>query len=164
MNSSETTQDIQFLATQFREKFKTVLMATTSENFDVDASYAPYILDSESRICIFVSALARHTKNLLQHPHVSLLWIEDEQSSSNLFARERLTLQCTSSTIARDDHEWELLLTLFEDHHGETVRLLKQLQDFQLFRFETIEGLYVRGFGKAYQLSGKDLKSTNRQA
>ncbi len=159
MDRPETTQSIQASAIQFRAHFKTVLMATVSDQHKADASYAPFILDKQSRACIFVSALAKHTQNLIHQPQAALLWIEDEQNATNIFARKRLSLDCSASTIARDTAEWETLLAQFEQSHGETIALLKTLQDFQLFRFQAHKGLFVRGFGEAYSVSGNTLES-----
>ncbi|MEE9423811.1 MAG: pyridoxamine 5'-phosphate oxidase family protein [Methylococcales bacterium] len=153
----ETPQNIQTSAIQFRAQFKTVLMATISDQQTADASYAPCILDDQSRTCIFISLLAQHTQNLINQPQASLLWIEDEQQATNIFARKRLTLDCSAMSVARDSAEWETLLNQFEQCHGETIVLLKTLQDFQLFRFEAHQGLYVRGFGEAYPVSGDSL-------
>jgi putative heme iron utilization protein len=157
MDHPEIKQSIQVTANQFRAQFKTVLMATLSDQQDTDASYAPFILDNQSRACIFVSALAKHTQNLMVHPKASLLWIEDEQQAANIFARERLTLQCSAEIIERNTAEWEALLEQFEQSHGETIALLKTLQDFQLIRFDAHKGLFVRGFGEAYPVSGNAL-------
>jgi len=160
MNNEDTKQTIKASANKFRAQFHTLFMATASEQLDVDASYAPFILDSNSSMYVFISTLARHTQNLLQHPRVSLLWVNNEQSETNNFARERLTLYCSSKIIARADKKWDSLLTLFQMRHGETITLLKQFDDFQLFRFDALEGLYVRGYGKAYPLSGNSLEPT----
>lgn len=159
MDHPETTQQIQASAIQFRAQFKTVLMATISDQNEADASYAPFILDKQSRTCIFVSALAKHTQNLINKPQAALLWIEDEQDTTNIFARKRLTLDCSAAIIARDTAEWETLLTQFEQSHGETIALLKTLQDFQLFRFQAHKGLFVRGFGEAYSVIDNTLES-----
>jgi putative heme iron utilization protein len=159
MDTSQPEQSIQTNANQFRVQFKTLLMATLSDQHVADASYAPFILDNQSRTCIFVSGLAKHTQNLTTNPHASLLWIEDEQQATNIFARERLTLQCSAVIIERDSSEWNTLLEQFEQCHGETIALLKTLQDFLLFRFQAHKGLYVRGFGEAYPVSGNTLET-----
>ena len=160
MPQPETPQNIQISANQFRAQFKTVLMATVSDQQSADASYAPFFLDDQSRTCVFISSLAKHTQNLINQPQASLLWIEDEQKATNIFARERLTLDCSAIIIARESAEWETLLNQFEQSHGETIALLKTLQDFQLFRFEARKGLYVRGFGEAYPVSGNQLEAS----
>ncbi len=160
MLQPETPQNIQISANQFRAQFKTVLMATVSDQQGADASYAPFFLDDQSRTCVFISSLAKHTQNLINQPQASLLWIEDEQKATNIFARERLTLDCSAIIIARETAEWETLLNDFEQSHGETIALLKTLQDFQLFRFKARQGLYVRGFGEAYPVSGNQLEAS----
>ncbi len=158
MDHLDTQKHIQDSARHFRAQFKTVIIATSSKQHDVDASYAPFILDSQFRVCIFVSTLAKHTQNLIDHQQASLLWIEDEQASTNIFARKRLTLRCSSMNIARSTDEWGSLLELFEQSHGETITLLKTLKDFQLFRFEAHNGLFVQGFGKAHPVFGNTLE------
>jgi len=40
---------------------------------------------------------------------------------------------------------------------GKTLALLRTLPDFHLFRFETITGSYIRGFGQAWTLRGNEL-------
>ncbi len=41
--------------------------------------------------------------------------------------------------------------------HGERIDNLSQLKDFHLFRLQPVGGRYVKGFGRAYDFSGKSL-------
>ena len=153
LNSAVLQQE----AIALRDSFRSVQFATVSAAGVPDASYAPYVLDDQGAICVFVSALAQHTRNLLTVPRVSLLWIADERASSNLFARRRLRLECDVLEVPRDSTEWQRILQRLQAEHGETVATLRELPDFHLFRFDVKGGSYVRGFGKAYQLSGNAL-------
>jgi len=44
-----------------------------------------------------------------------------------------------------------------KDRFGEIIDGLSQLQDFVLFNLKPEQGLFVKGFGQAYQVSGDDL-------
>ncbi|MCH9699667.1 MAG: pyridoxamine 5'-phosphate oxidase family protein [Gammaproteobacteria bacterium] len=159
MDNPSSLRDIQADATLFRSRFKSVILATATSQADVNSSYAPFVLDSQNRVYVFISALAKHTRNLLANPQASLLWIEDEQNTENIFARKRLALHCSSASIDRDTPVWSSILDLFETTHGETVSLLKTLNDFQLIRFEVHNGTFVRGFGKAVPVYGNSLET-----
>jgi hypothetical protein len=46
---------------------------------------------------------------------------------------------------------------------GNTVPLLAGLPDFMLFRFDALDGDYVRGFAQAYPVTGNDLIMSERR-
>lgn len=141
---------------EFIAGFKTVLIATTNLKNIPEASYAPY-LESEGKYYIFISELALHTQNLLQTKICSLLFIEDEANTKNLFARQRVSLQCRAEHLARNAEESQIVLGLFHERFGKLIQLLQTLPDFHLFCLSPHSGNYVAGFGKAYSLSGSDL-------
>lgn len=143
----------------FRSNFNSVVLATVSSGGVPDASYTPYIQDDNGNILIFISELAQHTKNLINSPIASLLWIEDEKQSRNLFARQRLTLQCDVRELMNDTAQWEVALTQMQHIHGKTIEVLRSLPDFHLFTLEARHGNYVRGFAKAFSASGDELRS-----
>ena len=143
----------------FRRNFKSVVLATLSADGVPDASYTPYILDDDGNILIFVSELAQHTKNLFHSPKISLLWIEGEEHSRNLFARRRLTLQCDARELHSGTAQWNAALTRMQHVHGKTIEVLRSLPDFHLFTLEARRGNYVRGFARAFTASGDELRS-----
>lgn len=152
-------QDLKILQRQardFRDGFQTVLMATASLDGEADISYAPFVLDASEGICVFVSQLARHTRNLLDSPRASLMFIADEEGSRNLFARRRLILQCKARQLPEE--EAGPVLQQMQEQFGKTVELLRSLPDFLLFRFDVENGSYIKGFGQAWALSGNKLK------
>jgi putative heme iron utilization protein len=161
MTQPTNPADIQQTAQQFRAQFQSVTLATLSESHLPDVSYAPFLLDKQQRTYVFISLLAQHTKNLINNPHASLLWLADEQDSPNIFARERLTLHCTASLVEQDNPNYNQRLDQLQQRHGETIALLRTLQDFRLFRFEADSGLFVQGFGKAFPVSGNSLLPAN---
>ncbi len=40
---------------------------------------------------------------------------------------------------------------------GDIIDGLSSLEDFKMFRLKPIQGLFVKGFGQAFQVSGDDL-------
>jgi len=86
-------------------------LATTNPEGLPEASYAPCIYH-QSNFYIFVSELASHTRNLLDHPQASLLLTESQPR--NLFACKRATLEITAQPIERDTPLWLAVLSEME--------------------------------------------------
>lgn len=152
-------QDHQKIAQDFSEfidGFNSLILSTCNSDAVPEASYAPFIRDGNT-FCIFVSELAVHTRNLLNNPQASLLFIEDEDKTRNLFARRRATITVKAEEIHRKSAEAERLLDKMEAVLGNTVQLLRGLGDFHLFVFHPVEASYTEGFGKAYRLTGNSL-------
>jgi len=160
-NSKIDTASILEEAEELISQFKTVQLATVNDQGNPEASYTPYIRDAR-RYYIFISGLASHTNNILAHPVLSLFFIQSEYEARNLFARRRLTLECTATSIPRDSEQWNPLLDKFRDTHGATVDVLRSLSDFQLFELKPTKGNYVKGFGQAFILEGEDLKEVKQ--
>ncbi|NNJ95492.1 MAG: heme utilization protein HutZ [Halobacteria archaeon] len=163
MGNPLSLEELQQEALKFRREVDAVMLSTTSPDGMPDAGYAPCLLDREGRCHILISQLAQHTKNLLSRPLASLMWIEDKAASGNAFARRRLILQCKAENIERDSPEWDHILGQMEEQHGNTVQLLVNLPDFMLFRFEVVEGNYIRGFAQAHPVTGNDLVMAGRR-
>lgn len=158
-------KDLDTLLKAYREfisGFKTVLIASTSSLNSPEASYAPYVV-ADGNYYIFISELAVHTQNLHQTKVASLLFIEDEAATQNLFARRRVNLQCTAEEVARDSLNYQQVLVLFHERFGKFMQLLQALPDFHLFCLTPNSGNYVAGFGKAYSLSGQDLSQVQHR-
>ncbi len=151
--SNSTEQD--FL--KFKVSVKTLSLSTLTETGQPNISYAPFIEDENGCFYLFLSQLASHTQDLLKQPIASILLMEDEQDSRQLFARQRITYQCNISIIEADNSRYRDTLDKFENTFGSIITLLKNLPDFILFKLTPKEGRYVQGFGKAYQLAGENL-------
>ncbi|WP_456407114.1 HugZ family pyridoxamine 5'-phosphate oxidase [Thiolapillus sp.] len=147
---------LQRQARDFRDGFQTVLIATASADGEPDISYAPFVLDDSEAICVFISQLAPHTRNLLDSPRASLMFIAPEQDSRNIFARQRLILQCAAGQMP--DEEAEPILQRMQEQFGRTVELLRSLPDFHMFRLDVGSGCFIKGFGQAWSLEGNDLQ------
>ncbi|ELV8742201.1 heme utilization protein HutZ [Vibrio vulnificus] len=141
---------------EFRQERQTLQLATVDADGRPNVSYAPFVQNQEGYF-VLISKIARHARNLLENPQVSLMMIEDEEGAKQLFARKRLTFDAVASVIERDTLLWHQVITQMEERFGEIVSGLSQLEDFVLFNLKAERGLFVKGFGQAYQVSGDDL-------
>jgi putative heme iron utilization protein len=131
---------------------QTLLLSTCSTDLQPEIGYAPFVRDEKGHFYIFISELAQHTKNLLQNPKASILFIEPESGCHNLFARQRVVFNCSASAIAPADPVYRRQLHALEDKFGSVVALLRTLPDFHLIELIPKTGQYVAGFGKAYAI------------
>jgi putative heme iron utilization protein len=141
---------------EFIDSFKSTQLATVDENGLPHASYAP-VLRKEHCFYIYVSGLARHTRNLESASRTALLFVEDESSTSEIFARRRATFDCRVLAIPRDTPTWKSLIVDFYSRFGTIMNLLRDLPDFQFFKLKPISAIYVKGFGKTFTIGGNDL-------
>ncbi len=151
-NLTSAQQEFQNL----RETLKTVQLATLNSEGQPEASYAPFIW-FEQNYYLYLSELARHTSNLLSNRSISLLFIESEENSRNLFARRRIILQGEAQVISRDAELFEQIMAQFRQQFGKFIDLIQPLQDFHLFQIKTHSGRFIQGFAQAYELSGAGL-------
>jgi hypothetical protein len=139
-----------------RERCHGAMLATLEDDGLPSASYAPMVwVDGAGYL--FLSDLAGHTRNLRRCPSLSLLLIEGENSSANVFARQRITLQGNARIVDRVDPAFAPVLAEFYRRFGQVMTVLESLPDFYLFRLQLQSGRYIRGFGQAYELSGEGL-------
>ncbi|KAB0465594.1 MAG: heme utilization protein HutZ [Vibrio toranzoniae] len=141
---------------EFRQERRTLQLATVDEEGRPNVSYAPFVQNQEGYF-VLISDIARHARNLKANPQVSLMMIEDEESSKQLYARKRLTFDAQASVVARETELWTQVIGQMQERFGEIIDGLSQLQDFSLFNLKAENGLFVKGFGQAYQVSGDDL-------
>ncbi|MEH0664503.1 heme utilization protein HutZ [Vibrio scophthalmi] len=141
---------------EFRQARKTLQLATVDEHGKPNVSYAPFVQNQEGYF-VLISEIARHARNLQANPTVSIMLIEDEDSSKQLFARKRLTFDASAHVVERESEQWRQVIAQMQERFGEIIDGLSQLQDFVLFNLKAEQGLFVKGFGQAYQVSGDDL-------
>ncbi len=128
---------------------KSVIMATVDAEGIPNSSYAPFV-QVDNTFYILVSFMAKHTKNLAEGRPVSVLFIEDESATKQIYARERLTLQSIPTQIERDSEEWNSVVALLKERHGKVVDIISEMTDFILIALHPEKGAYVNGFGSAY--------------
>jgi hypothetical protein len=141
----------------FTQEVQSVILSTVSESGKPNASYAPFVMDESKNIYIYVSGLSTHTQNMYVNAQTSVLFIEDESQTKQIFARRRLTFDCTATFVERETEEWGLVVDQFQARFGEIIELFRNLPDFRIFKLTPSEGRFVIGFGAAYKISGDNL-------
>jgi putative heme iron utilization protein len=141
----------------FKQSVKTLQLSTLTKEAKPNASYSPFVVDEQGNFYIFVSQLASHTQDLLLNPVASILLIQDEAETRQIFARQRISYKCDEEIVTDESPDYLAMLGAMEKRFGNVMELLQTLPDFILFRLKPIQGRYVKGFGKAYDLTGAGL-------
>lgn len=149
-------------AVSFISGFSSVVLGTVKDSQKAHTSYAPFIAHA-GNFYVYVSGLAEHS-HTLQNGSASLLFIEDEQQAKTIFARTRLTIDCTAQIIEASNLGKSKLLDQFERRHGSTVKLLRSLPDFILFELKPLTASFVTGFGAAYNVTSNLDELTDKNA
>ena len=149
-------------ATKAKDKLisemNTVILSTVSKDQSPNSSYAPAFVDDNNNFYVYISSLSKHTRNLLENPIVSIMIIEDESECENIFGRKRFTMDANSEEIRRDSDEWISIIDSMEEKFGDTIKYLKDMTDFYLFKFKPHKGLLVHGFARAFRFYGEKLE------
>ena len=152
------TEPIVVEAGEFLAEFRSVLMATTSADGVPDASYAPFVRIDDNAFYVNLSGLSTHTGNLLATPRVSIMLLQAENDTKQLFARKRLSFDADAQVVERDSTHWSQVMDLFAVKFGDIMDLIRPLQDFTLFRITPRSAVYVRGFAQAYPIEASQLE------
>ena len=139
------------------EDMRSLQIATVGPDGIPHCGYTPYLHQTPNSFYIFVSQLAAHTRHLLANGTVTIMIIADEQSTSEIFARTRVSYVCDPKRIAPDSTDYVTVLDDYQQRHGKMAALLRQLPDFVLFHLQPTSGYFVMGFGQAYRLTGENL-------
>jgi heme oxygenase (biliverdin-IX-beta and delta-forming) len=143
---------------EFLSSRNTLVMATVDKNGAPNASYAPFV-QRTPWLYVYTSTRSKHTENMTETTRASVMFIEDETCTRNFFARERFTCQCRAEVVERESKEWRTVMSLFKKKFGRVFAMIRPLPDFTLFRLIPNGGLYVRGFGQAFEVSA-DMKNS----
>ena len=101
--------------------FKTLQMATASATGEPEASYAPFVRTGDNAFYICVSDLSRHTGHLVANGRASVLIVDDESASPQLFTRRRLVFECRAEQVERGSERWHTIMDAFERKFGVDV-------------------------------------------
>ncbi|MBK7613214.1 MAG: pyridoxamine 5'-phosphate oxidase family protein [Burkholderiales bacterium] len=120
-------------------------------------SMVPFVLPAgHAAPLIHVSALAPHTRDLQQHPRVSLLVMAELAEGMAPQALPRVALQADAQLLVRDSAEYaaarEAYLARFPD-----AAVTFGLGDFSLVALQPVSARLVAGFGRAHALVGPAL-------
>ncbi|BAY81439.1 hypothetical protein NIES267_09150 [Calothrix parasitica NIES-267] len=136
---------------------RTVMLGTVSAENIPNVSYAPFIIDEAKNIYIFINEFSIHAYNLQTNPKASVMLIEDETKSKQIFARRRLTYSCNATKLDKNSTQWEHIANKFEKRFGNIVYMLRNLPDINIIKFTPSEGIFLMDFGSAYKIKSSDL-------
>lgn len=149
--------EVQSAYVDFPNRVQSLMLSTVTPTGQPQASYTPFVMESDRVFYIFVSGLSSHTKNLQVTAKAGILLIEDEAEAQQIFARQRLMYDCTAALVDRHDPQWTNWADKFKARFGNIIDMLRQLPDFQIFRLTPQSGRFVVGFGAAYEVDPSDL-------
>ena len=153
MNIEEVRNEYQ----TFTNIVESLMLGTVDSEENPNVSYTPFVIDEDINIYILVSGMSVHTQNLHANGKASVMFVEDEKDSKQIFARRRLTYDCTGILMEKDNPQWDLIADKFAERFGDIIDALSGLQDFRIFKLTPYKGLFVIGFGAAYRISGENL-------
>ncbi len=140
---------------EFRQQCQTLQLATVDEAGTPNVSYAPFVYNEQGYF-VLISEIAQHARNIKANPSVSMMMIEDEAKSKQLYARKRLSYHASAFAVERDSELWNQVLGELEQRFGDIVSKVSQMNDFKLYGLSVRDGLFVKGFGQAYEVNDND--------
>ena len=156
MKNQELGKRIQQEILDFINSRKSLQLSSITSEGRPYASYAPFAL-GESCLFVLISEIAIHAINLQKKPIASILILEDEDTSDELFARKRVNYSVNAEQLVLGSDEWLHGVNILASRHGDRINNLSELDDFKLFKLKPSEGRYVKGFGRAYAFEGESL-------
>lgn len=131
---------------------KTILISSITEEGEPFISYAPFVKVGE-KLYIYLSRCADHYNNMIRHPKISIMIIEDEAVAKTVFARVKMTFMATATKMEEvPENIWE---AYGEAQNKNMLKVLRNM-DFDMFELEIEKGKIVEGFGIAHNVQLKD--------
>jgi heme iron utilization protein len=121
-------------------------------------SMVPFVLPAgDTALLIHVSALATHTRDMLEHPRVALL-VTAEPAGAGVppQALPRVALQCDAAPLARESAAYAGAKAHYLARFADAAPMF-ELGDFSVFALQPVAARLVAGFGRAHGLVGDPL-------
>jgi heme oxygenase (biliverdin-IX-beta and delta-forming) len=154
--TAERIQEAKSVISRLLDEYKTVSFATVNAQGHPLVSYAPAALDEDRNFYLFVSELSEHTSNLQGNGLASIMVLDDESRSTQLFARNRLNMEGRVCPVSRESADWPEASRVYRERFGKFFDQLAQLKDFHMFCFKPETARVVIGFGAAFQIDLPD--------
>lgn len=144
----ETQERIDILMREFQQ----AALATSGERFPLVTKIMPAVVDGE--IYLLLSDLSEHTRNIKDNSkRVSIYFAAAEEHSTRL-NNPRYTvmgkLYPVDYNSDKKGDRYQSMLKHF-DRLDKGAIMYGMFGDFNIYRFEKMDHLYVEGFGKAYK-------------
>lgn len=151
MHNVMSIDEVKAIYNVFDRDFSSIVISTITKDKNPQTSYAPFVKVNDSYY-IIISETADHYHNMMRHNQVSIMFIQDELATNNVFFRRKMTFNCLAikeqSSEARE---------LFTELHGDLVDMLLDKMDFHLFKLEVLNGRIVLGPGKAFSIENNEI-------
>ena len=113
-----------------------------------------------SAFYIHVSRLGKHTTDMENNPHVSLLIAETDDGRPDPQTLARVSIRGMSEILPRTDPDYAQVKKIYLDRFPEAEQFFS-LGDFNLWRITPIGERFVAGFGRAFNLVPEALKKVS---
>lgn len=134
----------------FIGEFKSILIATVDKEGYPVISYSPYVRHQGDNY-IFISETGDHFGNLKENGKLEVSFIEDEIKTSSISLRRRVRYRAVAEFLPRDE-KFEEIMNEFEKIDT-VIRMTRTMKDFSLVRLTFGKGRYVKGAGKAFNIT-----------
>lgn len=144
----ETQERIDILVRSYQQ----AALATSGERFPLVTKVLPAIVDGE--IYLLLSDLSEHTRNIKEHSkRVSIYFAAPETHATRLNNRRYTVMGKLYPVEYNNDKKGEMYQGMLEhfDRLDKGAKMYGMFGDFNIYRFEQMDHLYVEGFGKAYK-------------
>jgi hypothetical protein len=120
-------------------------------------SMVPFVLPpGDTRLFIHVSALAMHTRDMLEHPRVALLVMAGPDATASPQALPRVALQADAMTLPREGADYVSARAAYLKRFPDAAQMF-ELGDFAIVALKPIAARLIAGFGQASSLVGATL-------
>ena len=119
-------------------------------------SMVPFVRCDDGTLLIHVSALATHTRDMQEHPRVSLMVMAEPDALTPAQALPRVTLQCEVRGLPREGGAYDAAKAAYLARFPDSA-ITFGLADFSLVMLTPTAARLVAGFGRAHALVGEAL-------
>ena len=144
----ETQERIDILVRSYQQ----AALATSGERFPLVTKVLPAIVDGE--IYLLLSDLSEHTRNIKERSkRVSIYFAAEENHATRLNNRRYTVMGKLYPVPYNNDKQGDMYQGMLEhfDKLDKGAKMYGMFGDFNIYRFEQMDHLYVEGFGKAYK-------------
>jgi len=148
----EIDQEIQERIDILKREFQQAAIATTGERFPLVTKIMPAVIDGE--IYLLLSDLSEHTRNIKEiSKRVSIYFAAAEEHGTRLNNPRYTVMGKLYPVPYNDDKKGERYQSMLKhfDKMDKGASMYGMFGDFNIYRFEQMDHLYVEGFGKAYK-------------
>jgi putative heme iron utilization protein len=125
-------------------------------------SMVPYAISEDPlAFVVLVSALAAHTREMLEHGSVGLMIMEPESGAQPPHALARVSMQAKARPIVPDDPRYGAARAAYSARFPDMAGLFA-LRDFTLFAIVPAEVRVVMGFAQAASITPESLAHSLR--